>query len=33
MISSFFIDPQGNVKLAIRGIVQTADAKAIMAAQ
>jgi peroxiredoxin len=31
--SSFFIDPQGNVKLAIRGIVQAEDAKAILAAQ
>jgi peroxiredoxin len=31
--SSFFIDPQGNVKLAIRGIVQAEDAKAILQAQ
>lgn len=31
--SSFFIDPEGNVKLAIRGIVQAGDAKAIMQAQ
>jgi len=31
--SSFFIDPDGNVKLAIRGIVETGDAKAILQAQ
>jgi peroxiredoxin len=31
--SSFFVDPQGNFKLAIRGIVETGDAKAIMQAQ
>jgi hypothetical protein len=31
--SSFFIDPQGNVKLAVRGIVPTEDAKAILQAQ
>ncbi len=31
--SSFFIDPEGNFKLAIRGIVQSGDAKAIMQAQ
>ncbi|MEN6578965.1 MAG: TlpA disulfide reductase family protein [Phycisphaerales bacterium] len=31
--SSFFIDSEGNVKLAIRGIVEAGDAKAIMAAQ
>lgn len=31
--SSFFIDSQGNVKLAIRGIVEAGDAKAIIQAQ
>lgn len=31
--STFFIDPEGNVKLAIRGIVETGDAKAILQAQ
>jgi len=31
--SSLFVDPEGNVKLAIRGIVEAADAKAIMQAQ
>lgn len=31
--SSFFVDPEGNIKLAIRGIVQAGDAKAILQAQ
>jgi peroxiredoxin len=31
--TSFFIDPEGNVKLVIRGVVPTADAKAILQAQ
>lgn len=30
---SFFIDPEGNIKLAIRGIVQAEDAKAILQAR
>jgi len=31
--SSFYIDPEGNVKLAVRGVVEAGDAKAIIQAQ
>jgi hypothetical protein len=31
--TSFFIDPEGNIKLAIRGVVPAGDAKAIMEAK
>jgi hypothetical protein len=31
--SCLFVDPDGRVKLAIRGVVPTADAKAILDAQ